>query len=454
MKFGRSLTSDAEHLARIMHVIRQEHEAWERLAVVVSAKSGVTDELNHAIDLARSEGNVGYRRAIAKLRADHQALIDQLFADRVDEPIRRHLMAQIDQRLFDVMIVCDRASNGPEAAPRDRDAAMAVGEQIMVHIVTALLRKEGLNVVQVEAASLIITDNSHQNAHPLTDLIDDRVERILRPILDDGVIPVIAGFIGATRSGAITTLGRGGSDYTATILGAALRADEVWMWTGVDGIMSADPELVPGARVIPSLTYEEVGELSYFGARVLHPEAVEPLAQRGIPLRVRNPKNLDHAGTLIQHEAEPSSTMLKAVTAIDGLCLTLSRQPFDMVEFMGQVRYAVGNAAAGPVIATQSYHRATVVFVVPTSVGPSAVDIVAQRLASALPRWEIQPVKVIAAIGAARALTDVDPIVYANGPGNRRLFAVAPEDVTRVVRQLHKLTESGAQQRSSQVWPR
>lgn len=453
MKFGGSLTSDAKHLHRIAQVILAESLAWNRLVVVVSAMAGATDALRQTVDLAATAQSAGYRRIVSTLREEHRRIIEELFSAEGD---RRHLMEYIDSRLFDVLNVCDRVCAGRDATPRDRDAVMAVGEQIMVRIVTALVRSEGLRAVAVEAEALIVTDNTHQNAHPITDLVDERVERILRPILDSGVVAIVAGFIGATRGGAITTLGRGGSDYTATLLAASLHADEVWMWTHVDGIMSADPAFVPGARVIPSLTYEEVGELSYFGARVLHPEAIEPLAQRGIPLRVRNPVNLEHAGTLIQHETEPGNTVLKAVTAIDGLCLSLTRQPLDMAEFLGQVYHAVGNAAAGPVIATQSYHRATVVFVVPTSEGPAAVDSVAARLAESLPRWEIQPVKVIAAIGAVRSLADINPIAYAIGPGNRRLLAVAPSEVTGVIRTLHKLTESGAQrgQAASQLWPR
>jgi aspartate kinase len=207
------------------------------------------------------------------------------------------------------------------------------------------------------------------------------------------------------------------------------------MWTHVDGIMSADPALVPSARVISELSYDEVAELSYFGARVLHPEAIAPLVRHRIPLRVRNPDNLDHAGTLIQTES--AHVGLKAVTAVDGLCLTLAGAAFDMAELLNQVRALVGGAAAGPVIALQGYHRATVVFVVPTSEGPSAVDDLAARLRAQMPRWEVRAAKVIAALGSSRTLPEAGLLAYASGPGGRRLFAVAPEDAQAVVRHLH-----------------
>src|SRR2546421_659299 len=156
----------------------------------------------------------------------------------------------------------------------------------------------------------IVSDDRHQSANPLLDRIDERVEQVLRPLLDAGIVPIVTGFIGATRNGVLTTLGRGGSDYTATILAASVRADEVWMWTSVDGVMSADPALVPGTRVIPVLSYQEVGELSFFGAHIVHPRAVQPLLAQGIPLRVRNPFNLDHAGTLIQAENDERGAIL------------------------------------------------------------------------------------------------------------------------------------------------
>jgi aspartate kinase len=456
MKFGGSLTADAEHLSRVAQVIQSESEAWNRLVVVVSAKRGATDALNEAINLAATRNAAGYRRVIATLRDEHLDIVRTLFQD---ELIRKSLIDHIDRCLFDALAVCDRALSNHAAMPRDRDEVMAAGEKIMVNILTSLLRQEGLRAATVDAETLIVTDGAHQNAHPIVDLIDERVERFLRPLLEAEIIPVIAGFVGATQKGTITTLGRGGSDYTATLLAASLRADEVWMWTRVDGVMSTDPRLVPGARVISVLSYEEVGELSYFGARVLHPYAIEPLAQRGIPLRVRNPNNLDHAGTLIQAEDAPGDQVgpaLKAVTAVDGLYLSMSGQPLEIIDFLAQIHHLVGNVATGPVIVTQSHHNATLVFVVPTSEGPGAMDNALQRLKAALPRWEILPVKVIAAIGATailRAAVDVPLLASALGPGNRRLIAVSPDDAKEAVRQLHKLTESGAESAVSTFWP-
>src|SRR6266849_7614008 len=282
MKFGGSLTADARHISRVAQVITAESLAWPRMVVVISAMAGATDMLMRAADQAAARDVAGYRRLVARLRADHLVVIEALFEG---EAQRRDLTARIDRLLFDVLNNCDSVMARREALPRDRDAILAAGERMMLHILAALVRQEGLNTALIDAASLIVTDDRHLSANPLIDIIDERVEQVIRPLLDAGVVPLVTGFIGVTRTGATTTLGRGGSDYTATILAASLHADEVWVWTNVDGVMSADPALVPGSRVIPVLSYSEIGELSYFGAHVLHPRAVEPLLPEGIPLR-------------------------------------------------------------------------------------------------------------------------------------------------------------------------
>jgi aspartate kinase len=453
MKFGGSLTANAERLGRVAQIVQAEMQAWDRVVVVVSAMAGVTDELVRAVELAAAQNATSCRRTVAALRARH---LDLIAALPLADPMRRHLTDSLDRRLFDVITACDRVLALRSATSRESDIVMAAGEQVMAAIVAVLLRDQGVPASLVGAETLIVTDEISQNANPIFDLIEERVDRLLRPVLDQGVVPVVAGFIGATRGGMLTTLGRGGSDLTATLLGAALRADEVWMWTNVDGIMSTDPEWVPGARVIPVLSYEEVGELSYFGARVLHPDAVEPLAQRAIPLRVRNPDNLDHAGTLIQAEAPDAGPALKAVSAVHGVCLTMRGEPLDLGEFLGQIRHLVGGAVMGPVIVMQSHLQALLVFVIPTSEGRLAVGPLVERLAAELPRWRVEPVMVIAAIGAPAVSSDelgVHFVAEATGPGRRRLIAVRVEDARKMVRRLHRLTEDDPRSSPSQMWP-
>lgn len=445
MKFGGTLTADVKRITRVAQIIHAESLAWNRMVVVVSAAAGVTDSFAQAADEALS-GSTRYRRIVGDVRQRHIELLDALFSQ---PNTKLALVGQMDHILFSVLTACDRAATQREEQTRVRDAVMAAGEQLMVCLLVGLVRQEGLRAASVDAGSLIITDDSFQNAHPLMDLVEERADSILRPMLDAGIVPIVAGFVGATRNGAITTLGRGGSDYTATLLGAALRADEIWIWSSVDGIMSADPQIVPIARVLPVLSYEEVSELAYFGARILHPRAIEPLQPGGIPLRVRNPFNLDHAGTLIQSEPTEYTTPLKAVSAVDGICLYTSGRSIDMTAFLAEVRRLVGQTADGPVIVLQSHFRSVLVFVIPTSEGPAAVASAVQRLTAGLGHWNVLHVKVIALMGTL-AMTDAisgfRPIASAVGPGDRQILAVAPQATAQIVRQLHKLTEATEQQ--------
>lgn len=449
MKFGGSLTANAQQLRRVIQIIHAESLAWQHLVVIVSAMSGATDTLRRIVELAQASEMPACRRLLSALRADHITLIENLFSTG---SVRSHLLHTLDQQFFDLLALCERIAQSNALLPQQRDEAMAIGERVMASIVTALAQQEGLRAALVPAESIIITDSTHQNAHPLRDVIDQNAERILQPLLKNGVIPILAGFIGATQDKKITTLGRGGSDLTATLLAAALGASEVWMWTSVDGIMSADPALVPNARVIPSLTYEEIGELAFFGARLLHPAAIEPLIQPSIPLRVRNPHNLDHDGTLVHADAKQDGRRVKAVTAVDGVYLALRDRHFDLVTFLGAVRKKVSSLAADPVIVAQSYRRATLVFVVPTSEGPQAVTEAVRQLQASLTNWEVQPVKVIAAIGAdadLRLVLDkrIRPLASALGANERRLIAVQPADLRAALQQLHRLTESDLNER-------
>jgi aspartate kinase len=457
MKFGGSLTADARRIIRVAQVITAESLAWDRLVVIVSAMAGVTDTLGRMIEQAAARDTAAYRRTLTAIREEHITIVETLFDN---EALRQDLIRQIDRILFDTMSVCDAVIAKREVLPRDRDVVMAAGERLIVQILTALVRQEGLQAAAVDAASIIVTDDRHLSANPLIDMIEQRVEQVIRPILDAGIVPIITGFIGMTRGGVVTTLGRGGSDYTATILAASLHADEVWMWTSVDGVMSADPALVPTARVIPVLSYNEVGEMSYFGAHIVHPRAVEPLLAEKIPLRVRNPFNMDHAGTLIQDETYETEMEvgLKAVTAVDGLFLSTEGRSIDAGEVISQVHRLVGKTATGPVILMQSHEQSLLVFVVPTTEGPLAAANAAQKLKTGLgaDKWDVRVVKVIAVMGTATptAMYDLNklglkPLASTINASGRRLMAVTPSDVQPVVRELHKLASQGAQRTTS-----
>jgi bifunctional aspartokinase / homoserine dehydrogenase 1 len=183
-----------------------------------------------------------------------------------------------------------------EASPRALDALSSLGERMSVHLLAGALRARGTPALPVDASEIVRTDETFQAAAP--DMPETRrlTQEMLSPLLAQGIVPVITGFVGATEDGVVTTLGRGGSDYSAAIIGAALDADEVWIYTDVDGVMTADPRVVPDVRTLETLSYREMSELAYFGAKVLHPKTVLPALERGIPIRIRNTFNPTHPG--------------------------------------------------------------------------------------------------------------------------------------------------------------
>jgi len=295
MKFGGTSVGDASCIQRVVKIIRSASRESD-IVVVISAMSGVTNKL---IDAAvQSEG--GTREAVARiftdLRKQHGAAVHAL----IESNVNRNRIDQQMQELFrEGERLCEGTTLLGELTPRARDAISSLGERLSAPLLAAVLDESGLPSQCVDATELIVTDSYHGGAEPWMDLTRDRSVARLQPLIQQGVVPVVTGFIGATEDGVLTTLGRGGSDYSATILGTALDADEVIIWTDVDGLLTADPRLVPDACLISEISYREAAELAYFGAKVLHPKTLQPVMQQGIPLRIRNTFAPEKLGTKI-----------------------------------------------------------------------------------------------------------------------------------------------------------
>lgn len=269
MKFGGSSVGTISALTQVLHIILREQARWNRLILVTSALEGVTDALIQASHYANLGDRRGYRRITATLRIRHLALIEELPLNNTE---RNGLKADIDQLLFEMLNICqelaDVSSDKNNIGKADKiTAIVGIGEHLATRIIAALLRNHNLRGVAIDSTDLIITEGKAGNATPNITLTNQRIEEHLHPILDSGIIPVITGFIGGTIEGKPTTLGRGGSDYTASIIAASVHADELWMWSIVDGLMTADPSNHESAQVIPELSYNEVAEFAYFGHR-------------------------------------------------------------------------------------------------------------------------------------------------------------------------------------------
>jgi len=305
-KFGGTSIQDSDAFKRVTQIIQAQEQS--PLVVVVSAMSGVTDAL---IASYRDAATHGADRSLA--------LLEQHFARhlRVGELLRSKAFARL-QRLIEITRaelhdLLRRAAHSRSSDLWLYDAIVSHGERLAANLLTLILEENGLPAEYVDARRCVITNDKHGNAEPLLDEVRQRAPAELLLLVNTKRIPVLGGFIGATRKGVTTTLGRGSSDYSATLIGAALHARAIEIWTDVDGIQTADPRLVKTTRTVPHVSYVEAAQLAKLGARVMHPKMIEPVVTQRIPIRIRNSHAPDQPGTLISDESSQSNGGVKAI---------------------------------------------------------------------------------------------------------------------------------------------
>jgi aspartate kinase len=458
MKFGGTSVGSVEAINQAAGIVLEQAAAWDHLAVVVSAMSGVTDALIRGALTAAAGDSQTFRSIVTELRALHYTTVDGLLATNGE---RAQLLATVDEYLDEFAAFCRSVHVLGEVTPRAMDAITSLGERINARVLAALLRQRGAPSEAVDATELIVTDHTFQGAVPLMDKTEARIKSRLLPLLEAGIIPVVTGFIGATEEGVTTTLGRGGSDFSAAILGVCLDAEEVWTWTDVDGVMSADPRLVPDARVLPSLSYAEVGELAYFGAKVLHPRTIRPVVERGIPLWVKNTFNPAYPGTRIVHEAETTVGTVKAVTAIKGLSMVTveGRGMMGVPGIAARTFAAVASQGASVLMISQASSEQSISFIIPTTAAGPVMRAVEAEMALELSRrdvdrvWSLDDVVIVTAVGAgmrgtpgiahrifgALAQKDINVIAVAQGSSECSIsLVVAAADAADAVQQIHR----------------
>lgn len=301
MKFGGTSVADAAALENVASVVASEREAAP--VVVVSAMSGVTDALLAATDIASLQEVFERHRSVSRALLED----DEAFAER---------LSSAEQEIAELLAAL---AERPSERKRVQDAVVSFGEVLSSALLAELLNQHGIVARQVDARRCIITDEEHTNAAPLMTETFARSKSELLPLVESGVVPVLGGFIGATAQGVTTTLGRGGSDYTAALLGAALDVSEIQIWTDVTGVLTADPRVVPEAQTIERLSYSEAAELAYFGAKVLHPKTIQPAIESSIPVRICNSRAPQEAGTLVGPQSETSPRTVKAIAHKSGV---------------------------------------------------------------------------------------------------------------------------------------
>ena len=465
LKFGGTSVGSAEAFDQVAKIVARARQQDSQIVVVTSAMSGVTDTLINAAKAAAAGDRKPYREAREDLMAKHQMVAGQLIGDGVE---RAALGRLFDARLTAFERLCRSVDVLGELTPRGLDVISGTGERLSAPLLAAVLRANGVAAEWVDAAEIVVTDDNFGNADPLIEPTTVHVKSRLQPLLGGGVVPVITGFIGATKDGISTTLGRGGSDYSAAILGAALHADEVQIWTDVNGIMTADPRVVPTARTIPEISYIEAAELAFYGAKVLHPKTILPAVERDIPILVLNTFEPDHSGTLVVKEPKPSKDVAKAITAIKGLTMIIveGRGMLGVPGIAARTFTAVARAGANVLMISQSSSEQSISFVIREADRDAVIGQLQGEMAREMAHHHIDQVRpldgivIVAVVGAAMKGTpgvsarifgalgeaNINVIAIAQGSSECNIsLVVARGDADDAVRRIHdafKLGES------------
>jgi aspartate kinase len=390
MKFGGTSVGSACCIEQVVEIVCAA-SSESNVVVVVSAMSGVTNKLIEAATQAVAGDRQPVSMILENLRKQHDSAATALVATTAGRKRLCHTM----QAIFDEADhLCQGTILLRELTPRALDSISSLGERLSAPLVAAALADRGVHCEAIEATELVVTDSCHGCAEPRMDLTRERCEGRLRPLLQQGIVPVVTGFLGATEEGVLTTLGRGGSDYSATILGAALDADEVIIWTDVDGVLTADPRLVPGASTIPEVSYLEAAELAYFGAKVLHPKTLRPVMQSNIPVWIRNTFVPELRGTRITPAGPRSAGGVKALTAISDVALITVGGPgiVGRQDVLGRTFTTTAAVRADILLISQSSSQNDICFVVPLTVAQRTVEALRREFAQDLAHEKVEHV--------------------------------------------------------------
>jgi aspartate kinase len=456
MKFGGTSVGSAERIAEAAQLAADSAAQGHQVVVVTSAMSKVTDSL---IAAARQASAGHWDPVIRQQLYDrHKAVADAVVGR---DPARQAAVLEaLGQRLDRFEKLCFGLSMIHELTPRLLDAISGTGEMLTAPLLAAAIAARGRASQPVDATELIVTTDQFGGAEPLLDETRAKTQARLQAVLATGAVPVVTGFIAATRDGVLTTLGRGGSDYSASIIGAALDADEVWIWTDVDGVMTANPSEVPDARTLAEISYSEASELAYYGAKVLHYKTILPASRQRIPVRILNSFNPTHPGTRVSAQGDPSAASVKAVTSIRGVILVaingtgmqgipgIAAKAFDVV----------AARQANILMISQASSENNICFVISAAEAPGVVTALRSALEIELLRGHIEeiaaePVAIVAAVGdrmrgtpgiAATVFTalgadGINVIAISQGSSERNISLVVREpDAAPAVRAIHR----------------
>jgi aspartate kinase len=396
MKFGGSSMGSAERIQAAARLTAEQH-AQRGVVIVVSAMANVTDLLLDSMRKAETADETGLEANLSQLAERHVSCCRELLPAAAQENAVagvRGLVHEFSRIAKGIMMLGERP-------PQSVDKAVAIGERLSALLMTAYLDAKGIRATVVNGAQVIVTDTVFGNATPLMDETRERAATVLSPLLEDGILPVVTGFNGATLDGRPTTLGRGGSDFSASILAAALDAGELWIWTDVDGIMTGDPKLIPEARVLDVITYNEAAELAYNGAKVLHPRTLAPLIERQIPVWSKNSFAPEKPGTRIVASIEAIGGP-HAVTSMADVAL-VSIEPTAATpsgaKLMSEALSALDVSNVEVLAITSSSYRQNFCFLVRQSELGRALEQLEETFALELTHGYMKPIQVDSKVG-------------------------------------------------------
>ena len=437
MKFGGTSVGSVDALTKATQIIKNAREEYPRVVVITSAMSGVTDLLLRSASFAAQGIIDSLPEMESILREKHFSAADALIDD---EKHCEETKQEINALILLLVNLCNAISVLGEASPRALDAVASLGERMSVRLLSAVVESAGIKAKAIESSEFVLTNSHFQNAHPDFKATTEKTRQRLNPILDDGIVIITTGFIGATPEGVITTLGRGGSDYSAAIIASVLPADDVWIWTDVDGVMTTDPRLAPEARTLPEISYSEIAELAYYGAKVLHPKTIRPVVDAGIGLRICNTFNPAHPGTRLTANTKSNGKpvngqVVKAVTAIrkQNLVTIEGRGMLGVPGVAARAFGAVASTGTSVPLITQASSEQSICFAVPSETAPSVVSALEKTFAHEIADedidrvWSTDDVSIITVVGAGmRHTPGVAGKVFSQlGNNNVNVLAIA-----------------------------
>jgi aspartate kinase len=319
MKFGGTSVASADRVKHVAHLIKS-HSKGNEIVAVASAVRGMTDDLLQISESVRKGSRAEVEKFIDRVAKLHMDIARTSMAKAKTRNELRHVLSAMIKELEDVLSGMVLLG---EVTPKSQDYLLSFGERLAAPMLCYALKDIGVKAEFLTGKDAgIITDSNYGEAKPLMDTTKLRVSNKITPMLKNGIVPVVTGFVAADQNGNLTTLGRGGSDYTATIIASCINADEVWLWTDVDGLMTADPRIVKNAKVLEEVSYAEAMEMALFGAKYMHPRALEPILDRGIPTRIRNTFKPENSGTLVVKNPKADARhIVKSVSVIRNTAL-------------------------------------------------------------------------------------------------------------------------------------